>query len=726
VERLQVARLDRDALAGILRDALRSNELADEVLPEIEAACAGNPFFAFEILRDLEETGALRRRDDGVRFATRRLAGIRVPATVREVLRRRLAALPPADRAVLDVAACCGFRFDPVLVAHAMGSDLIPTMQRLGRLERTHRLVRAVGRSFVFEHQLVHETLLESLDHVVRRAYHEALGRSLEDNGTTTDSAYDLCMHFLAGGRADRALAHLDEALGHLEANFLNDDAIRLVDRFLGEPGLVTGARRVDLLVRKAVRLNLVGRPDDERGALREALDEVRPLDDPNRRGRVLLELGWHLRGVCRYREARHALRGARRAAREAGDEQLAARAAGMLGSVCFELGHLEAARRCHERRERICRRIGDRRGEASALGNLGIVLWALGRHAESEALFRRQLELSVRIGDRLGEAAATGNLGNVHHARGDMAEARRFSERHLALCAETGNRLGEIHATSSLGNVCFGEGRFTDALDYHRRAAELSAEMGNAASEEIATDNLGSDCAALGRYTEAERHHARALALARGIGDQLGEARAAHNLGVVSTVLGHTAAAERHLHRAADLAHAHGAKPLEAAALRALAGVEARRGEWDTAERHEIEALDLARSVDPAGEQAALAHLALGDLLAERGHTDASLPHLRQAVAIAREKAVPLVRALAAARLALLGELDPATAEAELHETEDRLEVRWALRAHGFLWRATGDPRHRDAARALLDRTPADCRTALSEQDDLRRALMT
>ena len=46
---------------------------------------------------------------------------------------------------ILDVAACCGFTFEPGLVAEVVGSDLIPALRQLAHLERSHRLVRSVG-----------------------------------------------------------------------------------------------------------------------------------------------------------------------------------------------------------------------------------------------------------------------------------------------------------------------------------------------------------------------------------------------------------------------------------------------------------------------------------------------------------------------------------------------------------------------------------------------------
>ena len=66
------------------------------------------------------------------------------------------------------------------------------------------------------------------------------------------------------GDRGKRALRCLDPALDHLEKNYFNDAALRLADRALDSEQLLTGPRRVEILLRKCDRLHLLGRREPE------------------------------------------------------------------------------------------------------------------------------------------------------------------------------------------------------------------------------------------------------------------------------------------------------------------------------------------------------------------------------------------------------------------------------------------------------------------------------
>src|SRR6185503_11429636 len=77
---------------------------------------------------------------------------------------------------------------------------------------------------------------------------------------------------FLKGALGDRAKRYVGGALTHLEAGYQNEAAARLAERALAVTGLFTGAERAGLLLRRAARLDLLGRREQERAALDEAI----------------------------------------------------------------------------------------------------------------------------------------------------------------------------------------------------------------------------------------------------------------------------------------------------------------------------------------------------------------------------------------------------------------------------------------------------------------------
>jgi hypothetical protein len=268
--RIPLGRLGAADVALLLRDSLGSEKLAADLAPQVAARSDGNPYFAFEILRDLRDAGALRRTPEGNWETPARIAEIRTPASVVGLILARVAELGPDERDLLDAAACCGFEFDATLVADALDVGRIPALRGFARIEQEHRLVHAAADRFVFDHHLVQETLAAALPPPLAAEYHGALGAALERRAG--DAVKDparmpgrtvvaLADHFVRGPDPRRALPYLDAALTHLGRSFRNEPMVELIDRALAVPGLVADAERARLLRQRSLRTEPAGRP---------------------------------------------------------------------------------------------------------------------------------------------------------------------------------------------------------------------------------------------------------------------------------------------------------------------------------------------------------------------------------------------------------------------------------------------------------------------------------
>jgi serine/threonine protein kinase/tetratricopeptide (TPR) repeat protein len=696
VSRIRLPRLGAKDLVLLLRDSLRSERLAEELAAKIATKSDGNPFFVFEILRGLRDGQFITKKPDGTWATTKLIAEIEVPGTVKDLIFARVGSLGTEERNLLDVAACAGFDFDPVLVGEVLHVGRIPVLQRLAAVEKSHRLVRSVGRRFVFDHHQVAEVLYAALPEMLREEYHAAIGDTIEARSGAASKepkdldgalCVDLAEHFLKGAQGPRSLHYLNAALDHLEKGYLNDAAIHLADRALAVPDLVAGRERCELLLRKEGRLDLLARRDAQRAALEEAKNLADADGDAALRARTLRSLGFLLWRLSRHDEGRAFLGEALEMARAAGDRNTEAAATGNLGGVFYSLGRLGEAREHHERHLALAREIGDRRGEAAATGGLGGVCLRLGRLGEAREHYERRLALSREIGDRRGEAAATLNLGAVFSSLGRLGDARECSERFLALSREIGDRQGEAFATGNLGTVFFSLGRLGEAREKLERHLALSREIGDRGGESIATGNLGMVSYSLGRLGEAREHYERSLALSREIGHGRGEGFA--------------------LERLTDLS--------------------AEEGDAAAAERGYAEALARRREIgERFGEAETL--VARGAHLARRGREVEACADLDAALAIARELSLPGVELLATARLATLPGGDVAAALAALAAHEGHAEAQQAMEARFLLWQATRDPAHLTEAKRLLDflveHAPPECRETMLANVRLHREI--
>jgi serine/threonine protein kinase/tetratricopeptide (TPR) repeat protein len=726
VSRIRLPRLGAKELVLLLRESLGSVHLAEELAGRIATKSDGNPFFVFEILRGLRDGKFLTRKPDGTWATTKVIAEIEVPGTVKDLILARIANLVTDERNLLDVAACAGFEFDPVLVGEILGVNRIQVLQRLAAVEKSHRLVRSVGRRFTFDHHQVEEVLYAALPEMLREEYHAAIATEIEARSGAASKeprdldgalCVDLAEHFLKGAQGYRARRYLDAALGNLETGYLNDAAVRLADRALSVAGLVVGRERCELLLRKAGRLELLGRRDAQRASVEEASALSEADGDPALRARALRALGtvrWQL--DC-HDEAQAVLGEALAFARVAGDRKAEADASGSLGNVFWSLGRHGEARERFEENLALAREIGDRRGEAIATGNLGVIFRSLGRLGEAREHQERYLALAREIGDSRAEARATGNLGNIFSSLGRNAEALEHHERYLALARAIGDRDMEANALGNLGIDFRSLGRLRESQEIQERSLALVREIGDRRGEAHSTGNLGNVLVSLGRLGEAREHHERHLALAREIGDRRGEARAMVHLAIVSQSLGQFAEARELADRALALAREIGERGHESDALLSRACIAMEEGDATTAERLLTETIELRQTMGHR-DGVAVALKARGELFQQIGRADESQASFAEALAIVRELSLPHVELIVTAELARIPGGDVAAALAALAASEDSVDVQDAMAARYFIWQATRDPAHLAEAKRLLEflveHAPSECRQTM------------
>ena len=535
VHPMQLERLFPKDLADLLADSFGSQQLAHAIGMQIVVKSDGNPFFAFEIIRGLREGQFITQKDDGTWASTRVIDDIAIPSSVLDLVNARVADLTEEERDLLDIAACWGYEFDPVLIAAVVGLGPIPALKRFGQIERQHRLARSVGRNYVFDHHQVQEALYGKLNEQLREHYHAALATALETRTKAAEKdieelagalCVDLCEHFLKGARGESALRYLPAALSHLRKGYLNAQVIDLTERALAVPGLLTGPERARSYLQLADALNALARRARQEECAREAERLAEAADDDDLRARAGLAIGnllWH---TSRHEEAETAARHGLELARACGDREIEARATALLGNVFLSQDRVAEAQRHHERCLALCREIEFRKGESVATGNLGAVLQAQGRHAEALEHLQRRLAIAREEGNRRGEAIATGNLGVVLHSEGRLEEAREHNERRLALCREIGDRLGEAIATGNLGVVLSSLGRLEEAQEHQERSLALSREIGNRSSAASAQHNLGQVLRELGEREGSDERLLSCLALCEQIGQRRGKAR--------------------------------------------------------------------------------------------------------------------------------------------------------------------------------------------------------
>jgi DNA-binding CsgD family transcriptional regulator/tetratricopeptide (TPR) repeat protein len=277
-KRLDLRPLDAGAVRSLVDERYRlPADDAARLVDYLQSRAEGNPLFVGELLRALEESGAL----DGGGGRLGDLVGIGVPSLLRQVIEGRVARLGEELQRLLAVAAIIGHEVPfPVwqAVAEADEEALVAAMERaveanlVAATDTGMRFVHALIREALYEsvlpmrrvrvHRQVADALLalpspdpDALVHHLRQARDSRLGYWLAEAGTR---AWLASAYVTAAARYEEALPLLtapDDAMRRYDALTrllivhmyrpvsvaYGEEAVRIAER-LGDAGEVAGA----------------------------------------------------------------------------------------------------------------------------------------------------------------------------------------------------------------------------------------------------------------------------------------------------------------------------------------------------------------------------------------------------------------------------------------------------------------------------------------------------
>jgi DNA-binding CsgD family transcriptional regulator len=483
LERVELGALSVGALQHVVR-ARVGTSLPRATLVRLHEACGGNPMFALEFARSLPDPAPA--------------GALPMPASLRALVRDRLAALPAALRPLLELVAALG---QPTLelLERAHGS---PVDEQLAAAISAGALVADEGGDVRFAHPLLASAVYADAGPARRRELHRAAADAIADDeerarhlalaSAGPDEELALLLDRAAarahGRGAPDAAAELAERAQRLTPPELKPDRYRRAVRaagYLVEAGDERGARalldpllegdvpaatRADaLLVRASAEWN-------DRPLLLELLRQALECahDDPRLRCEALIRYAWHAGHVsgdefAAERWAREALALAERAGDPGLIEQAAALVLWTAAVRAVPAGDVppeQAAGGARTPPWGLPRR--------AVLGTQ--LLWR-GRLAEARELLAAELERASRQGSEIRLATLHQNLAELELRAGNWELARRYAEDGFQIMREVGGN-GEMLLRFARGRVAAHQGRVEEAR------ADLSAALTRAESQ--------------------------------------------------------------------------------------------------------------------------------------------------------------------------------------------------------------------------------------------------
>jgi serine/threonine protein kinase/tetratricopeptide (TPR) repeat protein len=230
----------------------------------------GNPFFVEEVFRHLSEEGTLFD-ENGKWRPDLHVSDLHVPESVRLVLGRRLTRLTKDSRRVLTTAAVIGRSFSLRLL-EVLEDDLPDAaLNAIEEAEHAHLVTHEVdGRDprYRFVHELVRQTLAESVSYPRRQRLHLRIAEAIEKihEGRLESQASQLAHHLYQAGAAatpEKTTRYLLLAAQRARARSAHEEALEHLDRALSLWEEFNDSRAAEVLYERANTLRSLGRADE-------------------------------------------------------------------------------------------------------------------------------------------------------------------------------------------------------------------------------------------------------------------------------------------------------------------------------------------------------------------------------------------------------------------------------------------------------------------------------
>jgi class 3 adenylate cyclase len=442
-----------EAETGELITELTGGAVSTHTEAAIVDAASGNPLYAVEFVRMLEERGLLRGA--ATRPGPKLDRTLPLPESVQGIIAARIDALPTEDKGLLQDAAVVGRVVWPGALA-AVGRRPRRAVERhLRELERKEFLTRArpssVGREpeYRFRHVLVRDVAYSQIPRSRRGEAHQRAAVWLESLSPdrTTDRAEMLAHHYLAAYELARAAGADTTGLSERARLLLRDAG----DRALSLNSFPAAAR----YFRAALELW----PE---------LDSERPW--------LLLRLG---KSLCYAdMEGAEILAEAEDGLLRAGDRESAAEAAMFLANLAHQSGESQELVFEHAQRAlALVEGLGASREKSEMLVELALWLGLVAEHEQAIALSEEALRDAEALELQELQSRALATIGISRGLTGDP-RGRADLQRSIVLAEEIESSFSSHHC-GMLADLEFNLGNLDECYTLQARARRHAERFG-------------------------------------------------------------------------------------------------------------------------------------------------------------------------------------------------------------------------------------------------------
>jgi class 3 adenylate cyclase/tetratricopeptide (TPR) repeat protein len=445
--RLVPAALSVEDSGRMAAAVLAIDELPEELRRLVSARAEGNPFYVEELVKSLQESGALRRVGGRLELA-RPAHDIAVPETIQDVIAARIDRLAEAPKHTLQLAAVVGREFTRRIIDRLaeVPERTDEILRPLTELELIYERRLFPELIYMFKHALTQDVAYGSLLLQRRRELHALIGRAIEElYAERLAEHYEiLAHHFSRAEDWPRAAEYLIRAARKAADSFALRQAVELYGEALEatrhDVDALPPPRMLELLQARAELYFGVGDFQRSRDAGEQAVALARRLGDRLAEANALVQIASSLQWAEDFPNALGR-------AREAIEVAEAIKADAPLSGGLFVQGYMHAV---------------------------------TGRLDEAESQLKRAFQIARTAGDAGRQAMALNLLGHRHSWRGEYERALELNTEGIGIARAHRLAVPLLRCLWVYGLASAELGAYDRALEALNEGLALAEKMGD------------------------------------------------------------------------------------------------------------------------------------------------------------------------------------------------------------------------------------------------------
>ncbi|MGB7292191.1 MAG: adenylate/guanylate cyclase domain-containing protein [Thermodesulfobacteriota bacterium] len=419
--------LDRE-VEEMIKSILDSEKATGELIKLVTGKADGIPFYVEEIIKSFREAGIVVRRDEGY-SVNKQISDVDVPDTIQDIIMARIDRLKENHKRTIQYASVIGRMFSYKLLKETMeiGDELLNYLNDLKGLELVYERGIFPELEYRFKHSLTQDVAYNSLLIKKRKELHGKIGEIIEDlYGDKLEENYELLgYHYGRSTRDEKAVDYLTLAGDKSAKIYSSEDAIGYYEEALTKldnmpDSRINKEKRVDIFIKQARVMRLLGRFKEHIKTLEENLPIVEELGDQDRLAEYYFKMGFYYSVMGSTEDAIKYCTKSIELAELTKNERIIGLASVPQGYNYWYKGESKKAIPIVKKGVRILEKLGDHYWLGMSFQAIGACYWHTGDWDKSINYMQKLLKKSEEVSDVNLLSLAYWSIGRTHLDKGE------------------------------------------------------------------------------------------------------------------------------------------------------------------------------------------------------------------------------------------------------------------------------------------------------------------